>query len=136
MDIVFIAHSHWRNLVYLGLVLVLIRYAIGWLTKAQFTKFDRILGAAFTGIVDIQFLFGIILFTIFTIEHGWDRLRIEHAFTNLIAVGVLHMMAKWKNAPDTIRFRNGFIVTLIFGILIIAGISRLPGGLQRIFGAV
>lgn len=134
MDIVFMAHSHWRNLVYLGLVVVLIKYAIGWFTKANFTKLDRILGAAFTGIVDIQLLFGIILFTLFTIENGFERLRIIHACTNLVAVGILHMMAKWKNAPDTIRFRNSFIVTLVFTILIVAGIIHLSGGAARLFG--
>ena len=134
MDIVFMAHSHWRNLVYLGLVVVLIKYAIGWLTKANFTKFDRILGAAFTGIVDIQLLFGVTLYILYTIENGFEGLRTLHACTNLVAVGILHMMSKWKNAPDTIRFRNGFIVTLVFTILIVAAIIHLPGGASRLFG--
>lgn len=134
MDILLIAHSHWRNIVFLATALVLVKYTMGWLMKSKFGKLDRILGIVLTSSADIQTLMGIVLFTMMTIEAGFDRFRMEHALTNLIGVGLLHLTAKWRNADDSIRFRNGLFLTLGFIIFILVGISRLPAGMAVLFG--
>lgn len=134
MDILLIAHSHWRNIVFLATALVLVKYTMGWLMKSKFGKFDRIAGIILTSAADIQTLMGLILFTMMTIEAGFDRLRMEHAFTNLVGVALLHLNSKWRNADDTLRFRNGLLVTLGFILFILVGISRLPAGLSVLFG--
>ena len=134
MDILLIAHSHWRNIVFLATALVLVKYTLGWLMKSKFGKLDRILGIVLTSSADIQTLMGLVLFTMMTIEVGFDRLRMDHAITNLIGVGLLHLAAKWRTAEDSIRFRNTLFMTLGFIVFIMIGISRLPAGLSVLLG--
>ncbi|HRI30120.1 MAG: hypothetical protein IPK11_05265 [Ignavibacteria bacterium] len=134
MDILLIAHSHWRNIVFLATALVLVKYTLSWLMKSKFGKLDRILGIVLTSSADIQTLMGLVLFTMMTIEVGFDRLRMEHAITNLIGVGLLHLAAKWRTAEDSIRFRNTLFMTLGFIVFIMIGISRLPAGLSVLLG--
>lgn len=100
--------------------------------KSKFGKLDRILGIVLTSSADIQTLMGLVLFTMMTIEVGFDRLRMEHAITNLIGVGLLHLAAKWRTAEDSIRFRNTLFMTLGFIVFIMIGISRLPAGLSMV----
>ncbi len=134
MDILLIAHSHWRNIVFLATAFVLVKYTLGWLMKSKFGKLDRILGIVLTSSAHIQTLMGLVLFTMMTIEVGFDRLRMEHAITNLIGVGLLHLAAKWRTAEDSIRFRNTLFMTLGFIVFIMIGISRLPAGLSVLLG--
>jgi len=57
--------------------------------------------------------------------------RIEHAITMTIAAVVAHLHVLWKNADDTLRFRNSLFIILDVLIIVFIGIARLPGGLSR-----
>lgn len=80
--------------------------------------------AGFTGLLDVQLLFGLILLFV----SGFVRYRLEHAFTMVIAIVLVHMARRWRDAPDTIRFRNNFLVILVAMLLIFVGVYVLPQG--------
>lgn len=117
-------HSILRWIVVVAAVIALIKFAAGWFGKMPFKPMDRGLMAGFTGLLDLQLLLGIILLFVLGIE----RYRIEHAVTMVIAIVLVHLARRWRDAPDPIRFRNNFLVILAAMLLIIAGVFVLPQG--------
>jgi uncharacterized membrane protein YphA (DoxX/SURF4 family) len=117
-------HSIVRWIVVVVAVIALLKFAAGWLGKMPFQSMDRGLMAGFTGLLDLQLLLGIILLIVLGIE----RYRLEHAFTMIIALVLVHLARRWREAPDAIRFRNNFLVILAAILLIIAGVLVLPQG--------
>jgi hypothetical protein len=132
MDILFRIHSDTRWLVVLVGVVALVKFLIGWLGKGKFQKFDRILTSAFSGLVDLQVLLGLV-FLIWSglAGVGFPRQRLEHAFIMIIAAVVAHLPSRWKSLGDTKRFRNSFLAVLGVGVLIFLGVVLLPGGMVR-----
>ncbi len=130
MRILMIMHSHTRWLVLIAAVLVIIKFAWSWLRGDSFQKIDRILAAAFGGLLDLQATLGLIvlLWNGLIDGAGFPMNRIEHATTMIIAVTLGHLPARWKNAGDNIRFRNTLFCTVAALILIYAGVMRLRGG--------
>lgn len=130
MDILLNAHSHTRWLVLTVAVVTVLLYLSGWLGKRTFSKFDRIMGATFVGILDLQALMGIIMLIMLIINgaslHGK---QFEHVGTMLCAVALAHLAARWKKLPDTQRFRNTLLFYSLALILVFNGIVRLRGGL-------
>ena len=61
MRILMIMHSHTRWLVLIAAVLVIIKFAWSWLRGDSFQKIDRILAAAFGGLLDLQATLGLIV---------------------------------------------------------------------------
>ncbi len=61
MLFLFHAHSGLRYLVLLAAVLAILYLAFGWLTRRPFDAPARILTASFTGLLDLQVVFGILL---------------------------------------------------------------------------
>jgi hypothetical membrane protein len=57
--------------------------------------------------------------------------RIEHGVTMIVAAVVAHLSAHWKNANDQIRYRNSLFTIVASLVLVLIGISVLPGGLRR-----
>lgn len=117
-------HSIVRWIVVVVAVIALIKFAAGWLGKMPFKPMDRGLMAGFTGLLDLQLLLGIILLIVLGIE----RYRLEHAFTMIIALVLVHLARRWREAADAIRFRNNFLVILAAMLLIVAGVFVLPQG--------
>jgi hypothetical protein len=93
---------------------------------------DRGLMAGYTGLMDLQGTLGIILllWTGFT-GMGFPLYRIEHGVIMILAAVAAHLSARWRNADDTTRFRNNLFAILGSLILVVIGISVLPGGLTR-----
>ena len=48
-----------------------------------------------------------------------------------VAAVVAHLSARWKQAADMTRFRNNLFVIVGSLLLVLIGISILPGGLSR-----
>ena len=128
MGILLQIHSDVRWLIVLVGVIALVKFLIGWLSKGKFQKFDRILTSAFSGLVDLQVLLGLI-FLIWSGVAGasFPRQRLEHAFIMILAAVVAHLPARWKSLGDTQRFRNSFLALLVVGVLIYLGVALLPG---------
>ena len=74
MDFVLTIHSINRWIIVVVAVIALIKFLIGWLRSSSYQPADRGLMAAYTGLLDLQLLLGLILL----IGLGLERFRIEH----------------------------------------------------------
>ena len=132
MNILLMAHSGLRWLILVVAVIAILKYLMGWLSRGQFKGMDRGLMSGYTGLMDLQGTIGIILilWTGFT-GMGFPLYRIEHGVIMIHAAVAAHLSARWRNANDTTRFRNNLFAILASLILVVIGISVLPGGLTR-----
>jgi len=125
MGTVLLIHSLLRWVFVILAVVVVLKFALGWLQNQEFKPLDRGLLAGLTGTVDLQLLIGLILL----IGYGtYTRHQLEHTFTMILALLLLHIMPRrWKESPGAIRFRNNLAVVIVALILIILGVAVLPG---------
>ena len=131
--VLLIIHSIVRGLILILAVVALVKFAIGWLRKDTFKDVDQKITSWFSRLMDIQAALGLILLLWNGLVDGagFPRYRLEHMVVMIVAVGVSHMSARWKNAADTEKFRNTFLLILGVLVLVFIGISRLPNGLSR-----
>lgn len=129
MEILLIIHSHTRWLILLVALIAMVKFTFGWLRGSAFKGMDRGLTAAFSGLMDLQVTLGSI-FLIWTSVVGtpFTPNRIEHLTTMIFAAVVAHLPARWKNAPDNIRFRNTLFCITGSLALVFIGVERLRGG--------
>jgi hypothetical protein len=132
MNILLMAHSGVRWLVLLVAAIAIAKFLIGWLGRGPFKGVDRGLMSGFSGLMDLQVTLGVIflLWNGFS-GVGFPSYRIAHAVIMIIAAVLAHLSARWKNADDATRFRNNLFVIAGSLILVLIGISVLPGGLSR-----
>ena len=132
MNILLMAHSGIRWLILFVAVIAVVKFAVGWLRGGAFKGMDRGLMAGFNGLMDLQGTLGIVFFLWNGFSGvGFPGYRIGHAVIMILAMVVAHLSARWKNADDRTRFRNNLFVIVGSLILILVGISILPGGLIR-----
>ena len=132
MDILLIVHSYLRWLILIVALVAVVKFGLGWRRGGAFESMDRGLASGFSGLMDLQVIFGLILLIWNGIAGtGFPMFRIEHAITMTIAAVVAHLHVLWKNADDKLRFRNSLFIILDVLIIIFFGIARLPGGLSR-----
>lgn len=132
MNILLMAHSGIRWLVLLVAVIAVIKYLIGWLQHGQFKGMDRGLMAGFSGLMDLQVTLGIVLLLWSGFAGvGFPFFRIAHTLIMLAAAVLAHMSRRWKDATDATKFRNNLFLIVGSLILVLIGISILPGGLSR-----
>lgn len=124
MGFVQMIHSINRWIIVVVAVIALIKFLVGWLRSSNYQPADRGLMAAYTGLLDLQLILGIILL----IGLGLASYRIEHAITMLIAIILAHLSRLWRDKPDKVKFRNNFLAILVGLLLIIAGVAILPQG--------
>jgi hypothetical protein len=125
-------HSDVRWLVLSVALLAILKFGWGWWRGGAFTGFDRALTAAYSGLIDLQALLGIVFF--FWSGYagdGFPRFRFEHGFAMLLALLAAHLPARWRKLEDRARFRRTLFAVLASVALILTGISTLPGGLSR-----
>jgi hypothetical protein len=119
-------HGEIRWLVVLMAVIVVIKFLIGWLGKREYRSLDRTLLMAYTILLDINALLGLILLFF---GGGISGPRLEHATTMILAVMAAHLAARWRPAADSpIKFRNQLMLVLLSLALALAGVIRLRGG--------
>ncbi|GEM_PF-254849 len=130
MVVVLILHSILRWVV---IAVALVALGALWLRWRRGLPYDpgaRRWSAAFAGLMDLQVLVGVVFFVWngalipngFALRHRW-----EHLAVMLVAVVLAHLPALWKKRPDAIRYRNGLIAIGLSLLLIVLGISALPG---------
>ena len=119
-------HGEVRWLVAILAVVVIIKFAIGWLGRRNYTSLDRSLLTAYTILLDINVLLGIILLFF---NGGINGPRLEHAGTMLLAVIAAHMTAMWRRSTDSpTKFRNQLLLVALSLLLVFFGVIRLRGG--------
>ena len=119
-------HGEIRWLVALVAVIALVRFAYGWARRADYKGLDRGLMSAFTGLLDLNLLLGLVL--LFGLG-GMPGNRIEHAMTMLLAVVAAHASAAWRKSDDAVKkFRNNLLVVILALVFVATGVLRLRGG--------
>ncbi|WP_258103532.1 hypothetical protein [Marinoscillum sp. MHG1-6] len=130
-------HSGLRWIVLLLMVVVIIKSFIGWFGNKNFTKLDNILSSATVGLLDLQFLIGLVLYFISPIVQSAldsgnmmsdDNLRfwgVEHVVTMVIAIALAHIgRAKAKKASDsTGKFK---FLAIFLSIALLAVVFAIP----------
>lgn len=129
MTFVLTLHSYTRWLVALAAVIVIVKFAWGWLKNQSYQKIDRALFSAFSGLLDLQTTLGLIVLLWGGLVDGlgFPANRVEHAVTMMIAVVLGHLPARWKKAADRLRFRNALFCVLGALVFIYLGVMRLRG---------
>lgn len=131
-------HSWLRWLLLFSMAVTLIKYLAGWLGNQPWKKLDNVLGIVFTSLMDLQLIFGLVLyfflspvtkqiFANFGAAMKDAVLRfyaVEHISMMLIAVVLVHIgRAKSKKAKtDRMKFKIASIFFLIAFVLILAAI--------------
>lgn len=127
MDFLFTFHSHFRWLILLSAVVVVVAYLAGILGKREFSRVDRLLGSSFVGLIDVQALLGIILLGHRIATGLLNHHVAEHAVTMILAVVLAHLPARWRQAESGVRFRNSLLCYSGGLTLLAVGILRLRG---------
>ena len=122
-------HSILRWVTIIVAVAALIKYAIGWLGKKPYDDTASRLTSAYKILMDTQLLIGAFYLVLGgLLGVGFPSFRITHAVIMVIAVVLAHLTGLWKDKPDAIRYRNGFFMLLASVLVILIGVSLLPGG--------
>ncbi|MCU0512306.1 MAG: hypothetical protein MUE40_07025 [Anaerolineae bacterium] len=124
-------HSWARwGLVIVAVVLV-VWLLLGWLQQRPYPKRLNTLMAAFSGLVDLNWLIGIIfllgIFGMSPIRYHW-----EHAFMMTLALIIGHVPMAWrkKDIPASRRYRNNLLVVVAVLAAVFIGISVLAQPVQ------
>ncbi len=126
MGMLMTIHGELRWLVVLAAIIVIIKFLIGWLGKREYTSLDQRLLLAFTILLDINVLLGLI---ILFFGGGFTGPRLEHATTMILAAIAAHMTAIWRRSTDSsLKFRNQLLMVVLAVILVIFGVIRLRDG--------
>lgn len=124
----FHAHSGWRYIIILLLVVTLVKALLGVISKGRWGSLDEWLNRLNPIAIDIQFLLGLILWIL---QQRWTGAvplsSWEHPFTMLIAAALSHITAaRVKKAPtDAAKYQAALVGYLITGIVIALGVARI-----------
>ncbi|MDE0140210.1 MAG: hypothetical protein F4047_12190 [Caldilineaceae bacterium SB0670_bin_27] len=125
------AHSGWQHLASLALVVAVAVYVVNWLRGQMWSPLYRRIGLYAIIVIDIQLLLGLTLWGVGASMGivGANALRtVEHPFTMLLAIVLLHAGWVWtKRSDETVRLRNGAVTFLVTGLLVLLGLLRIWG---------
>ena len=132
MNILLMIHSILRWVILLVAVIAIVVFLVSWLRRSQLQGVDRGLMSGFSGLMDLQATLGIVLLVWSGLAGvGFPRYRLEHSLIMILAAVVAHLSARSKNAEEPIRYRNYFLIILASLLLVLIGISVLPGAFTR-----
>ena len=125
------AHDGWHYLASLAMGVAVVFYLFTWLSGRSWSRWVRRVGLYAIIVVDIQLLLGLILWGVgasLGIVGANAARTIEHPFTMLLAIALLHIGWIWtKRADEADRLRNGALTFVITGVLVLAGLTRIWG---------
>lgn len=132
-------HDLLRWVIILAALVTMLKYFIGWFGQKNWEKSDNILGVVFAGLMDLQFLIGIILYAVLSpitqlafqdfgtaMKNADLRFyAVEHIAMMLVALALVHIgRVKTKKAKTS---RKKFAMSLIFfGIAYIIIFMAIP----------
>lgn len=124
------AHSGWRWLVLLVLVVVTLKMVVGWLAKQTWADLDTTLMRVANWVVTIQVVLGVILY-ILVLFQGRPNLvafTLSHALPAILALGGIGFaQARSRKAPTPQKFMFASI-GLILTLVLVYGALRAVGG--------
>jgi hypothetical protein len=122
-------HSILRWATIIVAVAALIKFGIGWFGKKPYDGTANQLRVAYTSLMDVQLLLGgFYLVWGGLLGSGWPSYRLEHLGIMVLAVVLAHLTGLGKDKGDNIRYRNGFLFLLASLLVVVVGVSLLPGG--------
>jgi hypothetical protein len=127
---IFYAHSGWRYLVFLILIITIIKALIGLFSKGRWGSLDEWLNRLTPIVLDIQLLLGVILWIL---QQRWNATSPlaswEHPVTMLIAVAISHITSRRiKNIPtDADKYQTATVGYIISALVISLGVARITG---------
>jgi vacuolar-type H+-ATPase subunit I/STV1 len=121
MNILFQAHSGLRYLVLLVGVVALAYFVSGLATKRPVDKGVRILGAAFTGLLDLQIVLGLLMVAM---GRYYPQL-IGHIAMMLLAAAVTHVLLVVNRKRPT----PGYVLP---AVAVAAALALISGGIMAI----
>ena len=134
MNIVFHAHSGLRWLILLGVVLIVLKSIIGLIGGGSYSKFDKILGSATVGLLDLQMLLGLLLYFFhsaftknltFNMSNASERFwSVEHLMLMILAIAAAHIgkVKANKSEEGSTKFKFQAIFFSLSLTLMIMGI--------------
>jgi peptidoglycan/LPS O-acetylase OafA/YrhL len=122
-------HSILRWATIIVAVAALIKFGIGWFGKKPYDDTANRLRVVFTSLMDVQLLLGGFYLVLGgLLGFGWPAYRLEHLGIMLVAVVLAHLTSLGKEKGDNVRYRNGFLFLLASLVVVVVGVSLLPGG--------
>ena len=121
-------HSILRWATIIVAVAALIKFGIGWFGKKPYDKTANQLRLAYTSLMDVQLLLGGFYLILGGMQGFWPPYRFEHLGIMLVAVVLAHLTSLGKDKGDNVRYRNGFLFLLASLVVVVVGVSLLPGG--------
>ena len=128
LTVLYEAHSGWRYLVILVLVLAILRALWGWLRQGEWGGLDNRLGLITTIVIDIQLLLGIVVWIMQQQWMGFNPLAAwEHPVTMILNAAAEHITSSRvkKQATSADKFRTATIGYIIAGVLLALGVARI-----------
>ena len=123
------AHSGWRWIVLILIIITAVKMLFGWLTKQDWTRLDSNLLLYSRIAVYIQVVLGVVLYILL---QQWTNMRFtgEHVIVALLAVGGLEFGAgrAKKASRATNMFKFAFIGFAIALVLILVAINAATAG--------
>jgi hypothetical protein len=124
------AHSGWRYIAFLVLVVAILKYGLGWVQSSRWSNLDRQIGLATVIGVDIQVLLGIVLWAVAAgmgLVAGRVERMMEHPVLMLVAVVIMHI--GWarvrKTAGDQDKHRLAALTFIVTGLIVALGVARV-----------
>ena len=125
------AHDGWHYLASLALVVAMAVFLVNWVRGQEWSQLEQRIGTYTIIVVDIQLLLGLILWGVgasLGIVGANATRTIEHPFTMLLAIVLLHIGWIWtKRSDEKVRLRNGALTFVVVGLLVLAGLTRIWG---------
>lgn len=122
-------HSIVRWVVVAITIVALVKLVAGVVQGSAFDALTQRIMMAFAMGITLQWVVGLVLLISlgslvgFGVPHFW-----EHAGTMTVAVALAHMHNRWKNAPDSTRYRASLAIVVVVLLLVFAGVAMLPQG--------
>jgi len=119
----FHAHSGLRYLVLLA-ALVAVAYLLrGWLARRAWDSVARIVGAIFTGLLDLQGLLGIGV----ALARPWQGPYVGHVVMMLLAIVAAHALggSARRLADDHARYGRALLAVIVPLVLVVGGILAI-----------
>jgi hypothetical protein len=129
MPFILTLHSILRWVTIIVAIAMLIKFAIGWLGKKPYDDTASRLTSAYKILMDVQLLLGAFYLVLSgLLGFGFPSYRITHLVIMVVAVVLAHLVTLWKDKTDGVRYRNGFFMLLASVLVVLIGVSLLPGG--------
>ena len=130
MGFLLLLHSIVRWIIIVVGLVALVKFLIGLVRRSAFDKMDRGLTSGFSGLMDLQFMLGLLYFLITGFSGaGFPAYRIEHAVIMFVATGVAHAPAMFRKATNKYAMALGAVIGTL--VLVYIGVAILPGGWNR-----